>query len=221
MKSSETILKNKNSMLITYAIICIICASLSVASLVLLIVLSKNSREVLSFTFFSGFISVFYIITSIYHFFPFRYRRKKVFFKLSHVFFIMSIWGIYMPYSLVLLNNALGWTIFGIITALAIIGIVLRSIYSYRWSGASESVYYFLINWFWVISVFSVLPKIGQSKLMFYFIAFAILNLAMVFYKLAMYQVYKRYTLFMPMFYFLLILANSFHILFMFRYLLK
>ncbi len=155
----------KNSVSKISAVICIICASSSIAVLVLLIINSKTAGEITSFSLYSSFLTIFYIINSIYHFFPFHNKAKKVFYILSHAFFIMMIWGVYIPPCLILLKNGLGWSFFGIIT--------------YR---------------------------------------FLLLNIAMVFYRLSMYESNKRYTLFLPLFYSVLIISNICHAVFMFRY---
>ena len=127
--------KIKNSVSKISAVICIICASSAVAVLVLLIVNSKTAREITSFSLYSSFLIIFYIINSIYHFFPFHNKAKKVFYILSHVFFIMMIWGVYIPPCLISLKNGWGWSFFGIITGLCVLGITLRSVFVYRWRG--------------------------------------------------------------------------------------
>ena len=95
----------KNSVSKISAVICIICASSAIAVLVLLIINSKTAREITSFSLYSSFLTIFYIINSIYHFFPFNNKAKKVFYILSHAFFIMMIWGIYIPPCLISLQN--------------------------------------------------------------------------------------------------------------------
>lgn len=200
------------------AIICIICSACSIALLVILVIFSKNGIEITSFSLYAGFLILFYTITAIYHFFPFRYKAKKVFFKLSHVFFILLIGGTYMPLCLITLKGGWGWTFFGIIIGLCTVGITLRSVFGYRWSGISESFYYFTLSWVWLIAVSKVSEEIGDYGIILYLTGFLILTLAMVFYRLAMYEVNKKYTVFLPMFYALLIISNVCHAVFMFKY---
>ncbi|WP_295160589.1 hemolysin [uncultured Brachyspira sp.] len=208
----------KNSVSKISAVICIICASSSIAVLVLLIINSKTAGEITSFSLYSSFLTIFYIINSIYHFFPFHNKAKKVFYILSHAFFIMMIWGVYIPPCLILLKNGLGWSFFGIITALCILGISLRSIFVYRWRGAGETIYYFLLNWVWLISISKIAHAAGEYGAILYLTGFLLLNIAMVFYRLSMYESNKRYTLFLPLFYSVLIISNICHAVFMFRY---
>ena len=208
----------KNSVSKISAVICIICASFSVAVLVLLIINSKTAREITSFSLYSSFLIVFYIINSIYHFFPFNNTPKKVFYILSHAFFIMMIWGVYIPPCLILLKNGWGWSFFGIITGLCVLGITLRSVFGYRWRGATETVYYLILNWVWLIAISKISSSIGEYGAILYLTGFLLLTMSMVFYRLAMYGANKRYTLFLPLFYSLLIISNVCHAVFMFRY---
>ena len=211
----------KNSVSKISAIICIICASSAVAVLVLLIVNSKTAREITSFSLYSSFLVIFYIINSIYHFFPFHNKAKKVFYILSHAFFIMMVWGVYIPPCLILLKNGWGWSFFGIITGLCVLGITLRSVFGYRWRGFTETIYYLLLNWVWLISIPKILSAVGEYGATVYLIGFLLLTIAMVFYRLAMYESNKRYTLFLPLFYSLLIISNVCHAVFMFGYVAK
>ncbi|WP_028328818.1 PAQR family membrane homeostasis protein TrhA [Brachyspira alvinipulli] len=208
----------KNSVSKISAIICIICASSAVAVLVLLIVNSKTAREITSFSLYSSFLITFYIINSIYHFFPFHNKAKKVFYILSHVFFIMMIWGVYIPPCLISLKNGWGWSFFGIITGLCVLGITLRSVFVYRWRGFTETIYYLLLNWVWLIAISRISNAVGEYGAILYLTGFLLLTVSMVFYRLAMYESNKRYTLFLPLFYSLLIISNICHAVFMFRY---
>lgn len=212
----KDIIKDKLSK--TCAVICIICALLSITTLVILIKLSSNGVYITSFSLYAGFLSVFYIITSIYHFFPFSYNAKKVFFRLSHAFFIMVIWGTYMPLCLITLKGGWGWTFFGIITALAIIGISIRSYLAYIWRDIGETIYYLILNWIWIVAIHKIIETVGEYGMVVYLTGFLVLTIAMVFYRLAMYGINKKYSLFLPIFYFLLIVSNVCHAIFMFKY---
>ena len=166
----------KKNVSIICAIICIICASSAIAVLVVLIVNSKNGLEATSFSLYSSFLVIFYIINSIYHFFPFNNKAKKVFYILSHAFFIMMIWGVYIPPCLISLQDGWGWSFFGVITGLCVLGITLRSVFSYRWRGFTETIYYFLLNWVWLIAIQKIALAVGEYGAILYLTAFLLLN---------------------------------------------
>lgn len=70
---------NKNLVSKICAFICIICASSAIAAMVALLINSKTAREITSFSLYSSFLIIFYIINSIYHFFRFIIKLKKFF----------------------------------------------------------------------------------------------------------------------------------------------
>ena len=166
----------KNSVSKISAVICMIYASSAVAVLVLLIINSKTAREITSFSLYSSFLTIFYIINSIYHFFPFNNKAKKVFYIFCHAFFIMMIWGIYIPPCLISLEAGWGWSFFGIITGLCALGITLRSIFVYRWRGATETIYYFLLNWVWLIAISKISSAVGEYGAILYLTGFLLLK---------------------------------------------
>ncbi len=201
------------------AIICIVCSVASIVILVSLIILSNSKTSITSFSLYGSFLILFYIISAIYHFFPFGFKAKKVFFRLTHAFFLTNIIGTYIPLCLIALKGAWGWTFLGIIIGLGALGITLRAIFTYRWRGATETVYYFIINWLWIIAIPRFVEVLGEKAMVLYLIGFLILNISMIFYRLSLYEVNKRYILFMPLFYFFLIVSNVCHAIFMFIYL--
>ena len=72
-----------------------------------------------------------YTMSSIYHGLKPEKFSKKVFQVLDHCSIFLLIAGSYTPFCLCTFreyNTALGWTIFGIIWAIAILGIALNSI---------------------------------------------------------------------------------------------
>lgn len=74
---------------------------------------------------------ILYTFSSIYHGLSPKLMAKKVFQIIDHCSIFILIAGTYTPICLCALreyNTALGWTIFGIVWAAAIVGIVLNSI---------------------------------------------------------------------------------------------
>ena len=108
-------------------------ALISIAVLVLCIVVSAKHKDVYAIISSSiyGFTSlVLYIMSTLYHSLKVN-RAKKVFRIIDHCSIYLLIAGTYTPYSLVTLREvspAIGWTVFGIIWACAIFGIVFTSI---------------------------------------------------------------------------------------------
>ena len=90
-----------------------------------------NAYGIVSGVIFGVSMLFLYTMSSIYHGLKPQGKAKKVFQVLDHCSIFLLIAGSYTPFCLVSFrenNPALGWTIFGIIWAMAILGIVLNSI---------------------------------------------------------------------------------------------
>ena len=93
--------------------------------------LHGNGYAVVSSVIYGITMIVLYTMSSIYHGLKPERKAKKVFQVLDHCSIFLLIAGSYTPFCLVSFreyNPVLGWTIFGIIWAMAILGIVLNSI---------------------------------------------------------------------------------------------
>ena len=92
---------------------------------------------------------ILYTMSSIYHGLSPKLFSKRVFQVLDHCTIFLLIAGCYTPVALCNIreeNAVAGWTIFGIIWALAIIGIVLNSIDLKKFK-AFSMICYLLMGW--------------------------------------------------------------------------
>ena len=115
---------------ITNAILHGVGALLSIAALVLCVVFSAIHRDVyavISSCIYGSTLIILYTMSCLYHSFKVN-NAKRVFRIIDHCSIFLLIAGTYTPYTLVSLNGALGWTMFGIIWGSAIIGIILNAI---------------------------------------------------------------------------------------------
>ena len=90
-----------------------------------------NGYGVVSGAIYGVTMIILYTMSSIYHGLSPKKYSKKVFRVLDHCSIFLLIAGSYTPFALCSFreyNTALGWTIFGVIWAMAILGITLNSI---------------------------------------------------------------------------------------------
>ncbi len=136
-------------------------AALSIAAIVLLCVFApKNGMAIASVSIYGSTLIVLYLMSCLYHAFT-NMQVKKVFQIFDHVSIYLLIAGTYTPYCLVCLGGSFGWTIFGIIWGLAIIGITIYSVFGNRMRKIS-SFTYVLMGWIVVIAFLPLresLPK--------------------------------------------------------------
>lgn len=142
----------------------IVGGAFGVVALVLCIVFSAihhNGYAVVSSVIYGITMILLYTMSSIYHGLKPERKAKKVFQVLDHCSIFLLIAGSYTPFCLVTFreyNTALGWTIFGIIWAMAILGIVLNSIDIKKYKVFSM-ISYLGMGWCVIFTV-NLLPKL-------------------------------------------------------------
>ena len=106
-----------------------------------------------------------YTMSSIYHGLSPKRHSKKVFQVIDHCSIFLLIAGSYTPFALCTLreySTATGWTIFGIIWGLAILGIVLNSIDIKKYKVFSM-ICYLAMGWCIIIKA-NLLPELLGIK---------------------------------------------------------
>ena len=142
----------------------IVGGAFGIVALVLCIVFSAihhNGYAVVSSVIYEITMILLYTMSSIYHGLKPERKAKKVFQVLDHCSIFLLIAGSYTPFCLVTFreyNTALGWTIFGIIWAMAILGIVLNSIDIKKYKVFSM-ISYLGMGWCVIFTV-NLLPKL-------------------------------------------------------------
>ena len=127
---------------------------LSIPALVILIISAARNGgplEVVSFTIFGVSMLLLYLFSTMLHSFK-PSKAKNVFAILDHSAIYILIAGTYTPFVLVTLNGALGWTLFGIIWAMAIAGISFKCFFINRFRILS-TLFYVLMGWLIIIAI--------------------------------------------------------------------
>ena len=116
---------------------------------------------------FSATIILLYLASTLYHALP-AGKAKRVFRILEHSAIYLLIAGTYTPFTLGVLSGAWGWTLFGIIWALAVAGVVLKAS-SRRPHPILSTVLYLAMGWVIVIAIdpmFARVPTAGLAWLL-------------------------------------------------------
>jgi hemolysin III len=104
-----------------------------------------SALDVIGAAVFIGCASLLYLGSTLYHAIP-HPRARKVFYVLDHGGIFLLIAGTYTPFLLGVLRGGLGWTLFGIVWTLAVLGIVLKATKLLRHRGWSN-VFYLGLSW--------------------------------------------------------------------------
>ena len=144
-------------------------ALLSTAGLVLLVVyasLQGNAWNIVAVSIYGATLVLVYATSTLYH--GLQGRAKAVLQRLDHCAIYLLIAGSYTPFALVTLRGPWGWSLFGVIWGLALIGIAQE-----LWIGRRTRVFsmliYLLMGWLALIAVrplMTALPAGGFAWLL-------------------------------------------------------
>ncbi len=160
-------------------------AGLSIAGLVVLIVSAARLGDpwrVVSFSIFGASLIMLYVISTLYHALH-HPGAKHVFKILDHASIYFLIAGTYTPFTLVSIRGAWGWTLFGIIWGLAIIGIVFKAIFINRMKRLSVAIY-ILMGWLVVIAIKPMMTHVPIEGMIWLAIGGVLYTLGVIFYRL-------------------------------------
>ena len=136
-------------------------ALLALTGSVWLIVLSSldgDPWKIVGVSIYGATLLLLYTISTVYH--SVRGRAKRILRKLDHLSIYLLIAGSYTPFCLVTLNGAWGWTLFGIVWGLAIIG-MLQEIKPRSEARVLSLVIYAVMGWIVLLAIGPLLRNLG------------------------------------------------------------
>jgi hemolysin III len=142
---------------------------LAVASLPILVWQAARlggTADVVGASIFAGTGVVLYFVSTLYHALP-RGTVKAWFCRLDHALIYVFIAGTYTPFTLGVLGGAWGWTLFGIVWALAVLGVTLKLANRLQQPWVSTALY-IAMGWVAVVAtgpIFQRMPAAGIAWL--------------------------------------------------------
>ncbi|MGC8820465.1 MAG: PAQR family membrane homeostasis protein TrhA [Fervidobacterium sp.] len=136
-------------------------AVFGIAGMVILVIFTSLSHDVLrivSSVIYGLSLILLYVVSTLYHSIQHR-KAKEVFEILDHSAIYLLIAGSYTPFTLIALKGKIGWTMFGIIWVLALIGILFKVFFVKKFLIIS-TVIYILLGW---MVVFALKPLIDST----------------------------------------------------------
>ena len=107
---------------------------------------------------FSATMVLLYLVSTLYHALP-AGRAKRVFMKLDHGAIYVFIAGSYTPFALGALSGAWGWTLFGLVWALAVFGVTMKACdrLSHPWLSMGL---YLVMGWLALIAAVPLIERV-------------------------------------------------------------
>ena len=128
--------------------------------LLILAGLDGAPRKIVAVAIYGVTLVLLYSISTAYH--SVRGRAKVVMRKLDHLSIYLLIAGSYTPFCLVTLQGAWGWTLFGIVWGLALVG-MLQEIKPRSEARVLSIVIYAVMGWIVLVAVEPLIAALGRD----------------------------------------------------------
>jgi len=141
-------------------------AALAVAGLAVLVLPALRQGDawrVISFSIYGGSLIILYLASTLYH--GCRDERRKLCFRhFDHLFIFLLIAGTYTPVALISLPGVWGWTLFGLIWAVALGGMSYEFFFLGRRRWISLTIYLGM-GWLAVIAAKPMITMVPRGLL--------------------------------------------------------
>ncbi|MCP5455195.1 MAG: hemolysin III family protein [Thermotogae bacterium] len=155
----------------------------SLAALVLMIIFSAlegTAWHVVSTSIFGVTLLLLYTSSTLYHALTNR-KAKNLFEIFDHSSIYLLIAGTYTPFTLVTLRGPLGWTIFGIVWGMAVLGILFKIFFVKRFVFLSTLIY-IIMGWMIIIGINPLMQNIDPNGIFWLVTGGILYTLGTVFY---------------------------------------
>lgn len=141
-----------------------------------------ETTAVVSCTLYGLSIITLYLASTLYH----KATKPTIRAKLrifDHAAIYLLIAGTYTPFSLITLQGATGWTIFGTVWTFAVIGIILKLFFTGQFDKLSTLMYVFM-GWIIIFVIKPLMENLSNEGLFWLFLGGAAYTIGAVLYSI-------------------------------------
>jgi hemolysin III len=139
-----------------------VLAAFSGALLVTVAALGGDPWKIVGCGIYAATLLILYLTSTLYH--SLRGAAKDLLRKMDHCAIYLLIAGTYTPFTLVSLRGSAGWTMFALVWALALFGIVQELWYA-RGARVLSLVIYLVMGWLAVVWIGPLVEALGNAGL--------------------------------------------------------
>jgi hemolysin III len=153
-----------------------------VVVLVALAAQQGDAWKLVSFSIYGASLFLLYLFSTLYH--STRGRAKSILQKFDHLAIYLLIAGSYTPFTLVTLRGPWGWTLFGLIWGLAVLGMAVDSLHNKKARRFLPMAIYIVMGWLVLIAFKPLLAALPHAGVLWLVAGGLFYTLGIVFYAL-------------------------------------
>lgn len=158
-------------------------AALSVAGLTLLVALAAIYGDVwriVSFSIYGSSLILLYLASTLYH--SIQYPKVKRILRIfDHAAIYLLIAGTYTPFTLVSMRGTWGWSLFGVVWGLALMGVAFKTLFIGRYEKIATAAYV-LMGWLVVVAFKQMVLTIPPGGIVWLVLGGVAYTLGVIFY---------------------------------------
>ena len=131
--------------------------------LIVMTIRAGTAWNAIGVSVFAGTMILLYLASTLYHALTHN-KAKRLFRLLDHGAIFLLIAGTYTPFTLGVMRGPWGWTLFGLVWGLAILGLTMKAILGARYTWLSVALY-LTMGWLVLIAAPQVWQRVPLSGL--------------------------------------------------------
>ncbi len=158
-------------------------AALSVAGLTLLVVLAAiygDVWRVVSFSIYGSSLILLYLASTLYHSIQ-HHKVKRILRIFDHAAIYLLIAGTYTPFTLVSMRGPWGWSLFGVVWGLALMGVAFKTLFIGRYEKIATAAYV-LMGWLVIVAFKQMMLTIPPGGIVWLVLGGVAYTLGVIFY---------------------------------------
>lgn len=155
------------------------CAGLSVG--VVFAAMHCHAKVITSVAIYGVTMCSLYLSSTLFHAFPADSKIKRIFQIFDHCSIYLLIAGTYTPILLGPVSSAWGWSLFGVIWGLAVLGIVFKAFFTGRFK-AFSTLTYLAMGWLVLVALKPIFRGLGPVGFLWLAIGGACYSVGCIFY---------------------------------------
>ena len=139
-----------------------VLALIGASVLITIATLDGDTLKIVTYSVYSVSLFMLYLASTLYH--SFKGRAKSIFQRLDYLAIYLLIAGTYTPFALVAIKGETGWWLFGVVWALALIGMIIEHL-PLKGPRVIPIIIYLMMGWACVFTLDSMMA--GMSEMGF------------------------------------------------------
>ncbi|WP_018123468.1 PAQR family membrane homeostasis protein TrhA [Desulfovibrio oxyclinae] len=195
-------------------------AALAVWGTVLLILRSVSPVQpwhIVTFSVFGGGMILLYITSTLYHWLPLKDKALAMMRRIDHCMIFIYIAATYTPICLIPLRGPWGWSIFGAVWGLAVLGIAVKLFWMHapRWVSTG---FYLGMGWMVIFGVYPLVQNLQLGALLWLLAGGLAYSTGAVIYALKRPDPFPKVFGFHELFHVFVMAGSACHYVVMYRY---